>query len=183
MELCFLSNLSSQDWAAWVQAIGSIGAVLAAFIVSNRQFKHALLLETEKRARSDARLVDSVMAIAEEGKTVAEQGHRIVAWNECPIDWEDYNRAKLAAAYNALYAIPIHTLPSSELVRDVVGFRLSLRDLDDQLHRWMSVCNTSDGNETRECGLAADQALVAICQFYDRLGEDRATWQKALGAS
>jgi uncharacterized membrane protein YdjX (TVP38/TMEM64 family) len=34
MSICrILANLSASDWAAWAQAIGSIGAIIAAFLV------------------------------------------------------------------------------------------------------------------------------------------------------
>ena len=36
---------TSSDWAAWVQAIGSIAAIIAAFAISNRQFKSSLNLQ------------------------------------------------------------------------------------------------------------------------------------------
>lgn len=34
--LCFLSNLTSSEWAAWVQAIGSIAALVVAIGITNR---------------------------------------------------------------------------------------------------------------------------------------------------
>ena len=53
-ELCFLSNLTSAEWAAWVQAIGSIVAIIAAAWIAihvvKRQHQNALELhKTEKR--------------------------------------------------------------------------------------------------------------------------------------
>lgn len=53
-ELCFLSNLTSAEWAAWVQAVGSVIAIIAAAWIAihqaNLQHKNALELhKTEKR--------------------------------------------------------------------------------------------------------------------------------------
>ena len=48
-ELCFASNLSSSEWAAWMQAIGSIGAILAAVWIMDRQ--HRVELERQNVAR------------------------------------------------------------------------------------------------------------------------------------
>lgn len=53
-ELCLLSSLTSSEWASWVQAIGSIAAILGAVGIavwqSKRQHEASLaLLRTEKR--------------------------------------------------------------------------------------------------------------------------------------
>ncbi len=49
-ELCFLSGLTSAEWAAWVQAAGSIIAIFAAWWIGHRQIAHLRLaaLEVEK---------------------------------------------------------------------------------------------------------------------------------------
>ncbi|WP_143133351.1 hypothetical protein [Pseudoduganella namucuonensis] len=48
------SAMGRQDWAAWVQAIGSILAIIAAFLVSERQFKMS-------RRADQARLNDETL--------------------------------------------------------------------------------------------------------------------------
>ena len=53
-ELCFMTNLTSEQWAAWVQAIGSIVAILAAVYIAKSQFRDALKLQKES-ARADRR--------------------------------------------------------------------------------------------------------------------------------
>ena len=55
MELCFMSNLSTADWAAWVQAIGSIGAIVGTALTTRYQVRkqHTLTLESEKRQSLD----------------------------------------------------------------------------------------------------------------------------------
>jgi len=49
--LCFMSNLSSEEWAAWVQAIGSIAAIFAAIWIASRQHRNAV---TRERGRQVA---------------------------------------------------------------------------------------------------------------------------------
>jgi hypothetical protein len=53
-QLCFLSNLTSSEWASWVQAVGSVLAIVAAALIARHQAKlqhrSALdLLRTERR--------------------------------------------------------------------------------------------------------------------------------------
>jgi len=54
IELCFLSNLTRGEWAAWVQAVGSVIAIVAAawiaIHVAKLQHRNALYLhKTERR--------------------------------------------------------------------------------------------------------------------------------------
>jgi len=66
--LCFLSNLTSAEWAAWVQAVGSVAAIAAAAWIAMHQVKlqHKSALElhqTELRTdRVDAGRTLSVLA-------------------------------------------------------------------------------------------------------------------------
>lgn len=50
MQLCFLSGLASAEWAAWVQAIGSILAIAAAIAIASHQTTRARQLERERQA-------------------------------------------------------------------------------------------------------------------------------------
>jgi hypothetical protein len=45
MELCFASNLTSAEWASWVQALGAVGAILASALLVNHQHR----LENRRR--------------------------------------------------------------------------------------------------------------------------------------
>ncbi|MFM0505281.1 hypothetical protein [Paraburkholderia caffeinilytica] len=70
---------SSSDWAAWVQAIGSIGAIGIAIWVSHKQYRDALILEQERK------------------KSLAEQGSAEIraiveaVRDELDALWEGYN--------------------------------------------------------------------------------------------
>lgn len=48
-ELCFASNLTSSELAAWVQAIGSIGAILTAVWIMDRQHRVQMKRQDEIR--------------------------------------------------------------------------------------------------------------------------------------
>ena len=67
-EFCFLSNLTSAEWAAWVQAVGSVIAIVAAAWIAihqaKLQHKNALdLHKTEKRSeQTDITKTLSVLA-------------------------------------------------------------------------------------------------------------------------
>ena len=50
-QLCFPSGLTSEQWAAWVQAIGSIAAIIAAIWIASRQ--HRIAVSEAKRERAE----------------------------------------------------------------------------------------------------------------------------------
>lgn len=56
--LCFLSNLSSAEWAAWVQALGSVAAIIAAAWIAIHQSKiqHRNALELHKTELRSAQI-------------------------------------------------------------------------------------------------------------------------------
>ena len=47
--LCFASNLTSSEWAAWVQAIGSIAAIFAAIWIMSYQQRREAARERNRR--------------------------------------------------------------------------------------------------------------------------------------
>jgi hypothetical protein len=47
--MCLLPNLSSSEWAAWVQAIGSIGAIAGSAYIFWKQRQDAVQLEEDRR--------------------------------------------------------------------------------------------------------------------------------------
>ena len=69
--LCFLSNLTSTEWAAWVQAVGSIVAILAAVKMalwqSKRQYSDALSLQQSELKRSRIENAKILMHISKNG--------------------------------------------------------------------------------------------------------------------
>lgn len=70
-QLCFLTNLSSSEWAAWVQAVGSIAAIaLTATLVFVQH-----MLEKQRDAlnqrETDRRLLTIALSVARDAKNVA----------------------------------------------------------------------------------------------------------------
>lgn len=118
-QLCFLSNLTSSEWAAWVQAVGSIAAIFGATGIAiwqaRRQHKDSLkLLHTERRlARTE--LAQALLSLSTSClrllKYCAEQFpdresvHKIADGN-VHLDLNE-----LRVVEGAVLAIPLHSLP------------------------------------------------------------------------
>ena len=118
-ELCFISGMTSSEWASWVQAIGSIAAIFGAAGVaiwqSNKQQKNSLAL-----LRTEQRLTRTELARAL--LTLSTNCQRAIA--HCAAQFPDrdavHNLAtgvphfdfnELQVVEGAVRTIPLHTLP------------------------------------------------------------------------
>jgi hypothetical protein len=112
---------SSSDVAAWLQAIGSIGAILGAVWIGNRQVRAALSAE----ARASAGRRKSILAIAEAAYAHSEQFRRLLEEPDQRASLSlNYHESIINGIVEALAGIPFHEVGS----RDGVMAVLSLRD-------------------------------------------------------
>ena len=120
-ELCFLSNLTSAEWAAWVQAVGSIVAIIAAAWIAihvvKRQHQNALELhKTEKRtekvetaktlfvlASNSSKAMKNIVTQLSNRESVHNAAEGLIS---CDI-------GELSRINNYLNNIPLHTAPHS----------------------------------------------------------------------
>lgn len=119
--LCFASNLTSAEWAAWVQAVGSILAILGAagtaVWLARKQHNNALALHVagQRHARSEIAKTLSILAqncskamVFLTGQvTDRESVHN--AAEGCV----HFDLGELARLDSAMAAIPLQTLPST----------------------------------------------------------------------
>ena len=118
-QLCFLSNLTSSEWAAWVQAVGSIAAILGSVGVAiwqaGRLHKNSLeLLRTEKRlgrtelAQALLSLGTNCLRLLEHCAAQFPDRESVHNAAEGRVHF-DLNELKIVEG--AVHAIPLHSLP------------------------------------------------------------------------
>ena len=121
---CLTTSYSASEWAAWVQAIGSIAAILVATEIARRQFSHAVRLE-ELRRRSAANerigvvrtLFSQLQVLCTDlaefvaAQTFEARSNAILGLDAKPFE-------KSAAQ---LEALPLLDIPSGELVAYVIN--------------------------------------------------------------
>lgn len=120
-ELCFLSNLSSTEWAAWLQAVGSVLAVVAAAWIAkhqaNLQHQNALdLHKTEKRTeQTDITKTLSVLAVnsSKAMKHIASQLTDRESVHNAAEGLAPCDIGELVRIDTYLSDIPLHTVPHS----------------------------------------------------------------------
>ena len=119
--LCFSTKLSSAELAAWVQAIGSILAIIAAFLISFLQSRsqHQSALTLHKEEQKVARL-----SITKTLSTLAANCTKEVA--HCTAQLKDretihniaggtvyFDLGELRRINTAMLSIPLHSLPDN----------------------------------------------------------------------
>ena len=120
-ELCFLSNLTSAEWAAWVQAIGSVVAIVAAAWIAkhqaNLQHQNALdLHKTEKRTeQTHITKTLSVLAInsSKAMKHITSQLNDRESVHKSAEGLVPCSVGELVRIDTYLSEIPLHTVPHS----------------------------------------------------------------------
>lgn len=65
-ELCFMSYLTAAEWAAWVQAIGSVLAIAAAIVIARQQFAAAARLQREAVVAERTRKYEALSGFVEQ---------------------------------------------------------------------------------------------------------------------
>ena len=112
--------LSKQDYPAWIQAIGSVAAIVYAVRISRSSINHAA---SEKRK--------TIFAIAEAAHTHACNIRKVIdvmAWNSANNIriYEVYDKTIIEGVVKALQGVPMHELGSSKAV-------IAMLSLTDQM--------------------------------------------------
>lgn len=118
---CFLLNLTSAEWAAWVQAIGSVAAIVAAAWIARHQarLQHRSALDlhmTEQRTMQvDMAKTLSVLAVnsSKEMKHIADQLNDRESVYRAAEGFIHCDLGELSRIDTYLAGIPIHSVPYS----------------------------------------------------------------------
>lgn len=123
--LCFMTNLTSSEWASWAQAAGVIFAIGGAYLVGERQAKAAFANDLNLRREDLRRKNGSLLAIASAAQRETCDISAIYK-QECPaklLIHLTYNEKVMEDILNALAAIPIHEFGSYEAVTAFLNLR------------------------------------------------------------
>ena len=153
-QLCFLSEMTSSEWAAWVQAVGSIAAVFGAAGIAiwqaNRQQKNSLaLLRTEQRL-GRVELAKALLALSQNCLRLldhlAAQLHDREAFCNIADGRVHVDFNELSVAEGAVHDIPLHSLPY-RLVSLTMMVRSSVRQFRENFEFALQSHRKMDANE------------------------------------
>ncbi|MCX4156157.1 MULTISPECIES: hypothetical protein [Paraburkholderia] len=114
--------LSKSDWASWVQALGSIAAILAAYWLASRQQRLADRAAERERNRSRYRAANYAIAILEEA-TLAIGDFAVQLDLQRNIGHLNFELTRLDSSLAVLMTALHQPLPSEVLNEVLVGLR------------------------------------------------------------
>lgn len=123
--------LSKDSAPAWIQAIGSILAIIAAAWIAKQQNVHARRLEEYKRAKEDKQKLEVIMALTARSHRLALDVCKAFESNE-QNDIDQISPPLMADTHQALMALPIFEIPNWQLSLDVLMISRSLASLRGQ---------------------------------------------------
>lgn len=109
-----------QATAAWVQALGSIGAIIGAFVISKKTFDDERTLRRESQEKERERIFQGyravVLHLAEEARSLVELMKKNDA-RSLVSAWKVARRATAHACLSAFNSIPIYDLGTPERIK------------------------------------------------------------------
>jgi hypothetical protein len=153
-QLCFMSYLTSAEWAAWAEAIGTILAVFAAIFVAGwqtrRQHLDALRLVAEEGRQSRIELAKTLLALANNSRAVLAHLTTKMPDREAVYFIAEggvhYDLGQLRRIDSSLAAIPLHNLPSS-LVTPTMSASAMVRQYLEKVEQVLRVHRSMNGAE------------------------------------
>jgi hypothetical protein len=132
VKLISLSPLWSTEGAAWVQAIGSIGAIIAAIVIMKYQSEEARKLAIETDARALSRRLAALEALIDQGYLMAQSVEKHASGIRSFYDYffTLVRPEEIEAIIQSLKSIPLYTLESYKLVSGIHEMTLRLDQLE-----------------------------------------------------
>lgn len=167
---------------AWVQAIGSIAAIVAAIVVANRQYEQTVKRELRADARNQTQVLGVALALAERAEHALREGRGYVTRPFTREDaWETSDEMIRGAQLfvDRFGALPFHTLPSYEDVSTAYELLDDLRVALDEL-AVLGSYRDSTLSVSPEVLRELDIALESVDDNAKLL---ESSWRSALGGS
>ena len=161
--------MTSNDLAAWVQAVGSIVAVVAAFLISARQFRDATTLQERSARAEQKRRYETLTALIAAALEDFDDTLKALRGPE-PEKWFDENSTKeiMEEYYQAFIQISPLDMPSPTAVRALITmrdrFKTAAWNANEAMRR-----GTSEFNEYMDCVAAMEHNLNEVRQEQAKL--------------
>jgi len=153
-QLCFLSTMTSSEWAAWVQAVGSIAAVFGAAGIaiwqSGKQHRNALaLLRTQQRV-GRIELAKTLLSLSHNCLRLLDHSAAQFPDREAVHNIAEgrvhFDLNELAIVEKAIANIPLHSLPHS-LVSLTMIVTSTVRQFRENIEFALQSHRTMDAND------------------------------------
>ena len=124
-------DLSKDSVPAWIQAIGSIVAIVAATWIAKQQSVQARRLEEHKQAKAEKQKLEVIMALMARSHRLAIDVCNAYESN-AQEDIDQIAPSLMADTHHALMALPVFEIPQWQLSLDVLMISRALASLREQ---------------------------------------------------
>lgn len=140
-------DLDKSEWAAWVQAIGSVGAIFGSYLIgrwqSEREDEHALRMALIAKREKWAAVKAVIDDIYRQCLDLAPHFEREEAGVDVSALATHYDRRKFSKSLERVESIPVFELNSDSLASPIIDFQREAR----RVGRWVdAACGERDGN-------------------------------------
>ncbi|VVN47363.1 hypothetical protein [Pseudomonas fluorescens] len=172
-----LEGFIEKSGAAWIQAIGSIAAILAASTIATRQVTHARELENERRIRSEIQRLEVIKALMARSRSLSGEVVDALKTRK-PEDFEIVTPSMMRDTHQTLLLLPIFEIPNGLLALDVLTVGRALESL---CNAWEMFCDEASTLQTFDTPtfqplqvLAGEILQISSAAFDDCVKELRA---------
>jgi hypothetical protein len=163
-------NWSSMDaavWASWVQAVGSIVAISAGFIVAARQSKAAAALAYRERVERDVDRLTAAFTIARYARDVIVEVTTGFESRDNARGFLEYSHyVDFQGAIRALVSVQLHELRSSRMVSGILTIQRNIETLQ-AITNFYSSDPTFDRHDYYEIRARIDEVSQTSAAAYD----------------
>lgn len=152
---------------AWIQAIGSILAIIAAAWIARQQNAHARKLEEYKHAKADKQKLEIIMALMARSHGLAEDFCKAFE-SQKQEDIDQISPPLMADTHQALMALPVFEIPEWNLALDVLMISRGLASLRES---YLDLKSPEDADEFK----AKLNAINILASEIRTISEDSVT--------
>ena len=121
--------MDGQTLAAWVQAAGSILAIVAAFLISFLQHRSTLKVLQKQRREANAGRLDVLFELAEQARTLIEKANAGIQGNVASYFERELDSNDLQGLHEAFASIALHDLPTANSVFAILRLKEVTRQM------------------------------------------------------
>jgi hypothetical protein len=171
-----LENFLQNYAPAWIQAVGSIAAILAASGIANKQASHARDIENEQRIRNEVQKLEVIKALMIRSMTMSREVIQALESRKLE-DFSVVTPSMMRDAHQTLLLLPIFEIPNAMLSLDVLTVGRVLECLSETWEAYVAEVEKMEALDTPMVGplhtLAGELSQISEAAFEDCLKELR----------
>ena len=172
-------QMDGQTLAAWVQAAGSILAIVAAFLISYLQYRSSLkVLKTQRRDANISKL-EVLFALAEQTQTLIEKANAGIQGDFTNYHERDLDSNDLRGLHEAFATVALQDLPSGNAVFAILRLKEVTREMPRLLEQAVDELGEYGAVGPLTC-VDSEDLRQATSWAYTKLREECATAEQLL---